>query len=516
MSATNTGFVSFVGAGPGPGLITVRGLETLQKADCILYDDLLDEALLTAAPAQAEKIYVGKRRGAHSMPQEKTTALLIRKAKEGKRVVRLKGGDSFVFGRGGEEALGLQEAGIPFALVPGVTSAIAVPEYFGIPVTHRGLARSFTVVTGHTAADPEAAEENYAALARLEGTLVFLMGLHNLETICGNLIRHGKAPGTPASVLSKGFAQGAARYDGTLETITETAKEAETPAILIVGPVAAFHLEQSVEKKLERSFSGSVIGTDQFCRKFLSRCPAAVPYPLVEIVPVKDPLAAYLPADRNTFEGIEWLCFLSANAIRFFFEAVGDVRKLSSLRFACVGPATAAALREKGFIADFIPSRYDRKTLEAELPGQGAALLLGAAGPGKSERPGCFSSGPDSMAPFSSESESTGRSDSESGNTGCFSKKSEGTSRFRNVGFYETVPRVGSADIHTDYVVFASASGVRAFFANDGQLNGAIPVCIGKPTAAELAKQGVPGHIAPSASIESILETIRKLQFTCT
>ena len=219
--------VTFIGAGPGPGLITVRGLEALRRADVILYDDLLDSDLLSdPALESAEKIFVGKRSGAHSVPQEETTALLISKANEGKRVARLKGGDSFVFGRGGEEALALQAAGIPFELVPGVSSAVAVPEDFGIPVTHRGKARSFTVVTGHTAADPTAKEENYEALAKLEGTLVFLMGLRNLAQICGELIENGKSPETPASVLSKGFAADAVRYDGTLETISTVAKDA--------------------------------------------------------------------------------------------------------------------------------------------------------------------------------------------------------------------------------------------------------------------------------------------------
>lgn len=459
---TNLGHVTLVGAGPGAGLLTVRGLEALRRADVILYDDLLDEGLLKdPALADTEKVFVGKRSGAHSVPQEETTALLIAKAKEGKRVVRLKGGDSFVFGRGGEEALALQEAGIPFELVPGVSSAIAVPEDFGIPVTHRGLARSFTVVTGHTA-DPASDEENYEALAKLEGTLVFLMGLRNLDAICEKLMAHGKAPETPAAMLSRGFAPDAARYDGTLGTIAAAAKDAETPAILVVGDVASFHLEQSTS---DRGPSVSVIGTEAFCQKFLTKCPSAVPFPLVDIVPVEHTLPP--------FETIEWVCFLSANALRFFFDGVGDVRKLSHLKFACVGPATAAALKQRGFNADFVPSRFDRETLQNELPGDGTALLLGAKTP--EERPTT-------------------------------------DTRFRNVGLYEATTRVGTADIHTDYLVFASASGVRAFFENDGQWNGATPVCIGNPTAAELAKHDITGHIAPAATIDGLLEEVRRLE----
>ncbi|MBO4383008.1 MAG: uroporphyrinogen-III C-methyltransferase [Clostridia bacterium] len=464
-NAPSNGFVTLVGAGCGPGLITVRGLEALRQADVILYDDLLDRGLLNdPALASAEILFVGKRSGAHSVPQEETTALLIAKAKEGKRVVRLKGGDSFVFGRGAEELLALQEAGIPFELVPGVTSAVAVPEDFGIPVTHRGVSRSFTVVTGHTAADPNAAEENYEALAGLQGTLVFLMGLHNLDTICGELIKHGKAPDTPASVLSKGFLPGAARYDGTLQTIAAVANDAQTPAILVVGDVASFRLEQSHP---EAGPSVSVIGTDTFCARFLKKCPSAVPFPLVDI----------RPADGGTLpdlNGYEWLVFLSANAIRFFFEQVSDVRSLAALKLACVGPSTAAALKDRGFVADFVPSRYDRETLMAELPGDGPVLLLGAADTAGARGPG--------------------------------------DPRFRVLGLYEAATRKGPADIRTDYVVFASASGVRAFFENGGRLNDAVPVCIGKPTAKELSNFDITGRIAPAATIDSILEEVRRLE----
>ena len=384
--------------------------------------------------------------------------------------MRLKGGDSFVFGRGGEEALALQAAGIPFELVPGVSSAVAVPEDFGIPVTHRGKARSFTVVTGHTAADPNATEENYEALAKLEGTLVFLMGLRNLSQICGNLIDNGKPPETPASVLSKGFAKDAVRYDGTLGTIDTVAKDAKTPAILVVGDVASFHLEQTPAT----TPSISVIGTENFCRKFLAKCPSAVPFPLVDIRPVENSLAPFLPKGQEEFQDIEWLCFLSANAIRLFFEQVGDVRKLARLRFACVGAATADALKEKGFVADFVPSRFDGETLQRELPGEGTALLLGAK-----------------------------KSDAADRDT-----------RFRKIGLYETVTRPGTADLSTDYVVFASAGGVNAFFENNGRLNGAVPVCIGNPTAAALATYDTKGHIAPTATIDGILEEVRRLEET--
>lgn len=196
------GRVCLVGAGCSVGLMTLEGLARLQEAQVVLYDALLDPAILGAIPAGAEAIPVGKRCGRHSLKQAEINALLVEKAREGKRVVRLKGGDSFVLGRGGEELQALQEAGIPCDVVPGVTSAVAVPEHLGIPVTHRGFSRSFTVVTGHT---QNGDLEDWQALADLQGTLVFLMGLGQLPHICRQLQQHGKAPETPVSVLCGGY-----------------------------------------------------------------------------------------------------------------------------------------------------------------------------------------------------------------------------------------------------------------------------------------------------------------------
>lgn len=457
--------ITLVGAGPGPGLLTQKGWNALKAADVILYDDLLDESLLSdPALGGAEKIYVGKRSGEHSASQEEINALLIEQGRTGKNVVRLKGGDSFVFGRGGEEALALQEAGLPFESVPGVTSAVAVPEDFGIPVTHRGMSRSFTVITGHTKddADGTVGGESFEALAKLKGTLVFLMGLRNLSSIVDGLLANGKDPETPAAVLSSGFTENAARYDGTLSTIAEAAKDAETPAILVVGEVASFRLSPR---------SVSVIGTEHFCEKFRARCPDAVTYPLVEVVPTEGALAPYGVEDG--FPDVTWIAFLSANALRLFFEQVGDVRKLSHLKFACVGSATAEALQRYGFSADFVPSVCDRATLLKELPGTGRVLLLGA-------------------------------------------RKADGTDtdlpdRFTSCGLYETKTKAGDADLFTRCAVFASAGGVHAFFENDGHLNGAVPICIGKPTAKALAAYGVTGHIAPDATIDGVLEALRSL-----
>lgn len=239
--APGMGKVYLVGAGCGAAdLITVRGLRLLERCGAVVYDDLLDQALLDAAPEGAEKIYVGKRRGRHSMAQEDINALLIAKAREGKTVVRLKGGDPFVFGRGGEEALALQAAGIAWEYVPGVTSAVAVPGAAGIPVTHRGVSRSFCVVAARTADSAEGAPSRWGELARLGGTLVFLMGLSQLKEIARGLIGAGLPPDTPVAVI--GGKNAPRTIWGTLGDIAERAREAAAPAVIVVGGTAGMDL----------------------------------------------------------------------------------------------------------------------------------------------------------------------------------------------------------------------------------------------------------------------------------
>lgn len=473
--------ITLVGAGPGPGLITLRGLEALRKADIVIYDDLIDEGLLQdPALKDAEKLYAGKRQGVHSMDQEEINALLIAKGKEGKEVVRLKGGDSFVFGRGGEEVLALQEAGLPFTVIPGVTSAVAVPEDFGIPVTHRGRARSFTVITGHTA-DGSVGGESFDTLAGLQGTLVFLMGVRNLSAITEGLLAAGKSPETPAALLSKGFAPDARRFDGTLQTIADLAKGAETPGILVVGDVASLQLEGWKPAPSEAAgstpLSVTVIGTEGFCARFRERCPEAVFYPLVVLEPYDVGLSSLRKDAATGFSDYDWVAFLSGNAIDLFFRQVGDVRKLSSLKFACVGSATRRTLKQYGFEADFVPSQYDRETLfrefsDVQVPAGGNVLVLGAVPEEEYDLPKGFH-----LLPL------------------------------YRASFLGPAPAVS-----TRYVIFASSSGVRGFFEEGGALQGAIPVSIGHATAAELNKHDARGLIAEPHTIEGILTAIRRAE----
>lgn len=245
-----TGTVYLVGAGCGiADLITVRGLRLLQNCGAVVYDDLIAQELLDQVPADAECIYMGKREGRHSASQEAICARLVELSRAGKTVVRLKGGDPFVFGRGGEEALALQAAGVPFEVVPGVTSPIAIPALAGIPVTHRGVSRSFHVVTAHTADTPDGLPEHFDDLARLPGTLVFLMGLSRLEAIARRLMEAGRPSDTPAAVVSGGNAPHPAAVRGTLADIAEKTRAAgvQPPAVIVVGDVAALELTAGAE-----------------------------------------------------------------------------------------------------------------------------------------------------------------------------------------------------------------------------------------------------------------------------
>ena len=233
------GKVYLVGAGPGdPGLITVRWLQLLRRADVIVYDRLVNPALLEEAPSGAERIFVGKQAGRHCIAQSEINEVLIRYARLGHDVVRLKGGDPFVFGRGGEEAEALADAGIPFEVVPGVSSAVAVPAYAGIPLTHRKFASSFAVVTGHEARRAEDAVD-WAKLATAVDTLVILMGLSNLPIIVAKLLAHGRAPETPAAVIRWGTTNEQQTVVGTLADIVETSAHFEAPALIVVGDVVS-------------------------------------------------------------------------------------------------------------------------------------------------------------------------------------------------------------------------------------------------------------------------------------
>ena len=387
------GFVSLVGAGPGdPGLITVAGRERLRRAEVVVYDRLAQPALLREAPAEAERIYVGKAAADHALPQEDIARLLVERAGAGLRVVRLKGGDPFVFGRGGEEAEALAAAGIEFDVVPGVTAAVAAPAYAGIPLTHRELASSFAVVTGHEDPTKPRSRVDWAALAHGADTLVFLMGRRALPGIVERLIAEGRDPDTPAAAIEWGTTARQRSVGATLATLpAATAAAALTPpTVIVVGAVAA--LREQLGWFEQRPLFGKrvlVTRTRQQASALASALAAEgaepIEFPAIEIAPA-DPGPAREAVAALEGGGYDWAIFTSANGVDAFWRALAtaghDARAFAATRIAAIGPATAEALAARGLRADVVPERFLAESLlEALAPEslQGARVLLARA-----------------------------------------------------------------------------------------------------------------------------------------
>jgi len=377
------GRVYLVGAGPGdPALATIKAVACLQQAEVIIYDYLASDKLLEFAPPQAERIYVGKKAGDHAMSQEQINALLVEKGRSSV-VVRLKGGDPFIFGRGGEEALALREAGVRFEVVPGVTSAIAVPSYAGIPLTHRGLSASVAFVTGHEMPGKEKSEIHWDRLATSVGTLVFLMGVKNLEFIASQLMAHGRAAETPVAVIRWGTTAEQQTVVGTLGNIAAIAEAAELkpPAIIVVGEVAGLrqHLNWFEERPL---FGKTVVVTrareqaSDFRLLLEEQGAQCLEFPTIEVIPP----ANWGPVDQaiQNLDHYDWVIFTSINGVRFFFQRLQekgeDVRALHGIKVGAIGPKTAAGLEERGLRLDFIPAEY---RAEAVIDGLGADEVRG-------------------------------------------------------------------------------------------------------------------------------------------
>lgn len=368
------GKVVLVGAGPGDAaLITVKGMEKIKECDVIIYDRLISEELLKYARKDCIMVDVGKKPGAHTMKQEQINHILVKYGKEYERVVRLKGGDSFVFGRGGEEIAALVEAGIDFELVPGVTSAVAVPEMAGIPVTHRGVARSFHVITGHTMDGKALSNEEFAVYAQLQGTLVFLMGLGSLENIADRLIESGKSAATPVAVIANGTTDREIKLTGTLQDISAKVREREvkSPAIIVVGETAAYSMTPDSIRRRKLPVIGTV-GTVDTAGNFrenidesLVQCKSMIEMQAVETEGVRE-------LEKCMEKGsYDWILFTSRQAVKMFFniwnEKGRDVRGLAAYRFGAVGKGTAEALRNYGIISDFTAGQSDSSGMAEEF-----------------------------------------------------------------------------------------------------------------------------------------------------
>jgi uroporphyrinogen III methyltransferase/synthase len=351
--------VYLVGAGPGdPGLLTVRGAEVLAGADVVVHDRLADARLLDLAPAGARRVDVGKSPGG-PVRQEEINDLLIVEGRSGRAVVRLKGGDPFVFGRGGEEAVALQNAGVPFEVVPGVTSAIAVPAYAGVPVTHRGLATSFTVVTGHSRHAVDI-ETNWSALAAAGGTIVVLMGVSHRAMIAARLIDGGLAPDTPVLAVRWGTRPEQVSVRVRLDELAATPME--PPVTLVIGAVAGLDLSWYESRPL---FGKTIVVTrarsqaSALSQKLRALGARPIEVPTIRIDGPADGGSGLDGAVRLLAGGrYRWLVLTSANAVDPLIDRVADFRSLSAVGIAAVGPATAEALARRHLVADLIPSRH--------------------------------------------------------------------------------------------------------------------------------------------------------------
>ena len=355
----STGKVWLVGAGPGDaGLFTIKGMETLQQAEVVVYDSLVGQEILSRIPESARCINVGKRASHHTMPQEQINQVLVEEAKKGHRVVRLKGGDPFLFGRGGEELELLVKEGIPYEVVPGVTSPIAVPAYNGIPVTHRDFTSSVHIITGHKK-QGAAYDIDFDALVRTKGTLVFLMGVSALSDICQSLLQAGMDQDMPAAILQKGTTAGQKRIVATVSTLEEEVKKQgiETPAIIVVGKVCALAKEFAWHEKLPLSgYKVMVTRPRDLISSMASRLrllgAEVLELPAIRTEPLKDQTLLYKAL--KAVDTYQWIVFTSPTGVRIFFEellkSATDIRKLAHLKVAAIGKRTKKALEERGFL----------------------------------------------------------------------------------------------------------------------------------------------------------------------
>lgn len=381
------GKVYLVGAGPGdPGLFTLKGKAVLERADCIVYDFLANEELLDWARPDAEKVYVGKHGSDHTMSQQEINALLVRKAREGRVVVRLKGGDPFIFGRGGEEAEELVKAGIAFEVVPGISSGYAAPAYAGIPITHREFASSACLITGHLDASKGESKLDWPKLATATSTLVFFMGVRNLPEIVARLIEHGRNPQTPVAVIRWGTRPEQQVIAGTLSDIVSMAADILPPAVIVVGEVV--RLRDRLNWFEHLPFFGKRIAITRSREQAgeLREALAALGAQTIEIPTIEiRPPASWEPLDQavRRLEEFDYLLVTSVNGVRRFLTRLKacdrDVRDLKGIQIGAIGPATAAEFEKTGVKVDFMPGQYRAEGLLEVLAGhdlRGKAFLI--------------------------------------------------------------------------------------------------------------------------------------------
>lgn len=486
------GSVILVGAGPGdPGLLTQKGRQAIENAQVVVYDRLVSPAILSLIPRDAEKINVGKESSNHLVPQEEINRILLRKAQEDKRVVRLKGGDPFLFGRGGEELELLEAAGIPFQVVPGVTSALSVPAYAGIPVTHRDFCSSVHIITGHARAGAEL-HIDFEALRRTGGTLVFLMSVSSLPRICRGLLDAGMAPDMPAAVIEKGTCPGQRKLVSTLEKLPSEAEKAgvKSPAIIVVGKVCALSSRFDWFDGLPMKGKTVVVTRPEdrsgtLTQRLRELGAEVVDYPCIRTVAREE--NPELEEAMGNLSRYRCLVFTSPAGPEIFFRrlrAAGrDARALSGLTLAAIGPKTAKAMERFGVTADLVPETYDSDHLAKALEAVEGPVLLCRASRGSTALPEML--------------------------------ERKGIP-FADVPVYDTVyaaPAPQKVDAllgETLLVTFTSASTVRGFVESlpGRDLKNVIGCCIGKQTEAEAKKHGLATVVSQEATMESLVECI--------
>jgi uroporphyrinogen III methyltransferase/synthase len=490
------GKVWLLGAGPGdPGLLTVKAAGVLRHAQVVLFDRLVGKGILAQIPAQAERIYVGKTPGTHLMPQGDINRLIVKKAAQGKQVVRLKGGDPFLFGRGGEELEGLKEMGIPFEVVPGVSSALGVPAYFGIPVTHRDYCSSVHIISGHSHGGKEPRTIPYRALVQAGGTLIFLMGRTALEEICQGLIQAGLDPDTPGAVLEQGTTAKQRNVLSGVSRLPVAASNAgiKAPALIVIGEVCGLASWFSwIEAK---PLWGLRIGVSRPAGKEsrLSELLAAagaevVLIPAIQTVPLKE--TPRLEQALSTLSSRDWLAFTSPFGVEVFFAKLRvyerDIRSLGGIRFAAIGEATAAALADRGILVHLLPDHCNGRSLgialaKAVQPGERVILPRSRIGTDEVLRP-LEAAGIDPL----------------------------------DIPIYDTLsaaddPSYGELLLEgLDWLALTSASAVEGFRAIAGvdMMRQIKALCIGRQTAAAAAGYGMETLVADTPGIASMVEKL--------
>jgi len=495
------GFVALVGAGPGEiGLLTLRGKELIEKADVVVYDRLVSDDILQIIPPSAERIDVGKESSKHLVAQKEINRILLAKAMDGKFVVRLKGGDPFLFGRGAEELELLEQNQISFEVVPGITSAISAPSFAGIPVTHRDFCSSVQIITGHQK-ENEPLKINFEAIVRTGGTMIFLMGVSSIRNIADGLILAGMNKNTPAAVIENGTRPSQRKMISNIGSLYEESirHKIKSPSIIIVGDVCK--LSEKYDWFSQRLLFGKKIvvtrpkASEGTLSKQLKELGADVfDYPCIEIKEImeKDQLNEII-ADISAYS---WLLFTSKNGVDIFFSYLKhqkqDLRILSSCKIAAIGNQTAKALSDYGIIADYVPEIYDGKHLGegiCKITSSSDRILLLRALKGNEE--------------ITDYLKANGR-------------------QCRDVAVYDTVylsenPGKMKQVINETkdlLVTFTSASTVEGFInaSPDVDLSGITGICIGNQTARMAEKYGIKHHVSDEATIESMIEKIIEVQ----